>query len=284
MLSQHVLSRLVATKDEKTGRTTSEQMRTPAIVAAVMTTTRQNINPENASRFFVINTDESKEQTRRIHTAQRGKYTLEHYRVKEEVTPVIIRKHQAAQRLLKKIAITNDFMQYLDFPDSIMRVRRDHERFIDLIACVCFLRQYQKKLENNGSFDYIECDIEDYRIAYNIMINGVLASTMIELPKSAVELYETLRELAKKEAKEKNLKTTEISFTQRSIREQTAYGQSWIRENMRKLVEYEYVAVVRNFKRGERGSYRLKDDAAIEKIDLSMIPTPTDMERLLNKR
>jgi DNA primase len=282
MLSLHMLSRHVAVKDEKTGKTTTEQMKTPAIVAAVMTTTRQNINPENASRFFVINTDESKEQTRRIHAAQRGKYTLEQYRINNEVTPDIIRKHQAAQRLLKKIAIANDFMQYLDFPDTLMRVRRDHARFIDLIACVCFLRQYQKELKNNGSFDYIECDIEDYRIAYNIMVNGVLASTMLELPRGATELYNSLRELAKTQAKKKNLKVNEVTFTQRELREQTGFGQSWIRENMRKLVEYEYISVQRNFKRGERGAYRLKDDSDIEKIDLSMIPTPEEMEKLIS--
>jgi DNA primase catalytic core len=283
MLSLHVLSRLVATKDEKTGRTTTELKKTPAIVAAVMTTTRQNINPENASRFFVINTDESKEQTRRIHAAQRGKYTLEQYRINNEVTPDIIRKHQAAQRLLKKIAIANDFMQYLDFPDTIMRVRRDHARFIDLIACVCFLRQYQKELKNNGSFDYIECNIEDYRIAYNIMVNGVLASSMIELPKSAVELYESIRSYARETAKEKHLKPEEVSFTQRDIREQTGYGQTWIKMNMRLLVDYEYITIARGGRERAKAVYRLREDESISKINLSMIPTPAEMERLIGE-
>jgi hypothetical protein len=248
-----------------------------------MTTTRQNINPENTSRFFVINTDETKEQTRRIHAVQREKYTLARYAEKAELVPRIIAKHHAAQRLLKKVAIVNNFSEHLDFPDTIMRVRRDHERFIDLIACVCFLRQYQKELRNNGRFEYIECDLEDYRIAYDIMINGVLASTMIELPKSATELYEALHDLAKTQAKKKNLKVNEVTFTQREIREHTSFGQSWIRENLRKLVEYEYVSVHRSLKRGERGSYRLKDDAEIEKINLSMIPTPGDMEKLIDR-
>jgi DNA primase catalytic core len=283
MLSAKELSRLVTIKDEKTGQMRSELKRTPAIVAAVMTTTRQNINPENASRFFVINTDETKEQTRRIHAVQREKYTLARYTEKAGIIPDIEKKHHAAQRLLRKVAIVNNFGGLLDFPDTLMRVRRDHERFIDLIACVCFLRQYRKELANNGGLDYIECDIEDYRIAYDIMINGVLASTMIELPKSATELYSSLRELARTQAQKKNLKVNEVTFTQREIREHTGYGQSWIRENMRKLVEYEYVIRERSLKRGERGSYRLKDDADIEKIDLSMIPTPEDMERLLNK-
>jgi DNA primase len=283
MLSAKELSRLVTIKDEKTGQMRSELKRTPAIVAAVMTTTRQNINPENASRFFVINTDETKEQTRRIHAVQREKYTLARYTEKAGIVPHIVKKHHAAQRLLKKVAIVNNFSGHLDFPDTIMRVRRDHERFIDLIACVCFLRQHMKELANNGGLEYIECDIEDYRIAYNIMINGVLASTMIELPKSATELYSNLRELAKEQAKKKNLKVNEVTLTQREIRVNTGYGQSWIRENMRKLVEYEYVNRERSLKRGERGSYRLRDDAEMEKINLSMIPTPEDMERLTNK-
>jgi hypothetical protein len=115
------------------------------------------------------------------------------------------------------------------------------------------------------------------------MINGVLASTMIELPKSATELYESLHEIARAQAKKKNLKVNEVTFTQREIREQTSFGQSWIRENLRKLVEYEYVSIQRSMKRGERGSYRLRDDAEIEKINLSMIPTPDDMEKIIDR-
>ena len=113
------------------------------------------------------------------------------------------------------------------------------------------------------------------------MINGVLASTMIELPKSATELYEAIRELARTQAKKKTLKVNEVTFTQREIREQTNFGQSWIRENLRKLAEYEYISIQRSLKRGERGSYRLRDDAEIEKINLTMIPTPDDMEKLI---
>jgi hypothetical protein len=284
MLSQHELVRHVVTKDEKTGKMGTEVKRTEAIVALVLTTTRQNINPENASRFFVINTDESREQTRRIHAAQREKYTLDQYRVNSEVIPRIIAKHHAAQRLLRKIAVVNDFNRYLDFPDTFMRVRRDHMRFIDLIACVCFLRQYQKELKHNGRFEYIECDIEDYRIAYDIMLNGVLASTMFELPKATTELYAILRGFAQQQAKKKNLKANEVTFTQREIRQLSGYGQSWLRDNLRKLVEYEYIVVQRGMRRGERGSYRIKDDTEIEKIDFSMIPTPAEMEELISAK
>ena len=292
MLSAKELSRLVTIKDEKTGQMRSELKRTPAIVAAVMTTTRQNVNPENTSRFFMINTDETKEQTRRIHAVQREKYTLARYTEKAEIVPQIIAKHHAAQRLLKKIAIVNDFIEHLDFPDTIMRVRRDHERFIDLIACVCFLRQHQKEVKNNGRFEYIECDLEDYRIAYDIMvgepcrtmINGVLASTMIELPKSATELYEAIRTYTRDAAQSKHLKPVEVSFTQRDIREQTGYGQTWIKMNMRLLVDYEYLVIAKGGRERSKAIYRLREDENMANINLSMIPTPAEMEKLISAK
>ena len=283
MLSAKELCRLVTAKDEKTGQLKSELKRTPAIVAAVMTTTRQNLNPENASRFFVINTDESKEQTRRIHAAQRGKYSLERCRIKSEVIPQIVRKHLSAQRLLKKRVIVNNFTHHLDFPDTLMRVRRDHERFIDLIACVCFVRQYQKEIKQANGIEYIECGIEDYRIAYNIMLNGVLASTMIELPKSASELYEAIRSFAKESAKAAHLKPAEVSFTQREIREYSGFGHTWCKMNMRILVDYEYLIITKGGRERAKGVYRLKADESLSALNLSMIPTPDDMEKLINK-
>jgi DNA primase len=295
MLSAKELCRLVTIKDEKTGQLRSELKRTPAIVAAVMTTTRQNLNPENASRFFVINTDESKEQTHRIHASQREKYSLERCRIKSEVIPQIVRKHLSAQRLLKKRVIINNFTHHLDFPDTLMRVRRDHERFIDLIACVCFVRQYQKEVKNSGgstgspTMEYIECDIKDYRIAYEIMVNGVpagagvLASTMLELPKSAAELYEAIRSFARENAKAANLKPAEVSFTQREIREYTGYGHTWIKLNMRILVDYEYLLLARGGRERSKGVYRLRADESITALNLSMIPAPEAMEKLLNQ-
>ena len=59
MLSGKELSRLVTVKDEKTGTMKSEIMKKPVIVSAVMSGTNYGINPENASRCFVISADES---------------------------------------------------------------------------------------------------------------------------------------------------------------------------------------------------------------------------------
>jgi hypothetical protein len=283
MLSGKELSRLVTIKDPETGKMQSRVVRTPVIVSSVLSGTSHNINPENASRYFVVNADESRAQTERIHEAQREKFTLEHFRAGAGAAETIIRTHQAAQRLLEKVAIVNEFAPHLGFPTALMRSRRDHDRFLDLIASVCFVRQYQKRLEKAGNLEYIRCDLEDYRVAYRIMLEGVLASTMRELSAGAQLLYEELRKLARTEAKRQRVETTEVALTQRQIREYTALTHTWVRMNLRQLVEYEYLSV-RGGNERSKGFYRLKEDCALRETDLSMIPSPEAMSELFARK
>ena len=281
MLSSKELSRMVTTKDEKSGKMLTKTVRKDVVVSTVMSSTKTDINPENASRVFVINTDESVEQTRRIHSKQREKYSLKRYKSKTKDIPNIIRKHKSAQRMLKNYLIVNEFAEYLTFPDSLMRTRRDHERFIDLISTVCFLRQYQKqpKVEiiDNEKVKYIICDIEDYRIASRIM-RGILSATLINLPKGALTLYEEIRKLCKSHADAQGVDATEIGLTQREIRESTGLPQMFVKRNINELTEYEYIKKP-SLTRGKRGSYHLVRDENINLIDQSAIPTVEDMEK-----
>jgi DNA primase catalytic core len=284
MLSSHELSRLVVTKDLKTGELTSRTVRSPVVVAAVMSSTRAEMNPENASRAFLVNADESREQTRRIHESQREKYSLARHGREKSTIPRIVRAHRAAQRLLSPRTIVNPFGSRLCFPDALMRSRRDHERFVDLIAGVCFLRQFQKtekeaRDEQTGEgMRYIECDLADYRIAHAILC-ATLPATLSSFPPSALELYEAVRELLKAKAAREGLKPTEVSLGQREIREATGFNQRWIKRYMQLLAEWEYLTVRGGRSRGSRNSYRLVCDEPIHLVDLSMIPSPEAMER-----
>ena len=284
MLSAKELSRLVTMKDQKTGELRTRLVKTRAIVATVMTSTRYEVNPENASRSFMIDADESKEQTRRIHERQRMKNTHERYDEKTKYVPRILEKHHAAQRLLVQRVIMNPFAKFLDFPDTLMRTRRDHDRFLDLIVAICFTRQFQKEtLRRDDGVEYIECDLDDYRIAYEIMIQAVLSSTMNELPAGSVALYDELRTLARREARKAGIEPHEASLTQRDIREFTGRGQSWIKQQLRLLVDYEYVARARGGGARTKGHYRIRSDESIEALDFSMIPKPEEIERCMNE-
>ena len=272
MMSGKELARLVTVKDEKTGKMTSRLIRKKVIVSAVMSSTSTQINPENASRCFVVNTDESEDQTKAIHKRQREKYSLETYRRKEEQAPRIIRTHRAAQRLLQPRVIVNPFAGALDFPSSLMRSRRDHERFVDLIACVCFLRQYQKQEKDEKGKRYIECDLEDYKVAYRIM-KRILSSTMTTLPRSAVLLYEQLKGIIKAKAEKDGLFVTDIWVTQREIRETSGLSHDLVKKNIRLLAEYEYVKV-KGAGRGMTRRYSLASDSDLVLFDESAIPSP----------
>ena len=276
MLSGKELSRLVTTKDEKTGRMTSKLVRKKVVVSAVMSSTSTEINPENASRCFVVNTDESQRQTKEIHKRQREKYSLEAYKRKEELLPEIIKTHQAAQRLLKNRVIVNPFAGELDFPSSMMRSRRDHERFVDLIACVCFLRQYQKEEKNDQGKHYIECDLEDYKVAYRIM-KTLLSSTMTTVPRSAVLLFDELKAIIKAKAEKDGLFITDIWVTQREIREVSGLSHDLVKKNIRILCEYEFVKV-KGSSRGMTKRYGLASDSDLVLYDDSVIPPPEKLE------
>ena len=252
MLSSGELSRLVTTKNEKSGQLTSKVVRKKVKVAMVMSSTEEYINEENASRCFLIGTDESQEQTQAIHKRQRQKYSLEAYRKQREAIPAISARHQNAQRLLEPRIIINPFAEALDFPSKQMRTRRDHERFIDLIAAVCFLRQYQKP---PAATPHIECDIEDYRVAYRIM-SAILPSTLGTLPASALRVYEPFRALVETRSAKLGIKEDKLWITQRELREYSGLGHDQIKKNLRTLAEWEYIRV-KGSSRGMRLRYGL---------------------------
>ncbi len=277
MLSAKKLSRLVALKDPKTGRMSTKLVSRRALVSLVMSSTRHEVNPENASRSFVLDSDESREQTRRIHAKQQKKYSLQRYRERSEEKPGVIRRHHAAQRLLRGRIIVNPYGDRLSFPDTLMRARRDHERFQDLIACVCYLRQFQKTVRQAEGVEFIECDIEDYRIAYDIMVTGVLSATLRELPGSAFELYDLVRTMVRKRARTENIEVEQVRFTQRELREFTGLNHTHIKRTVRLLAEYEYIVKERGSER-TRSFYRLRGDEDISSLDFSVIPAPEEIE------
>ena len=276
MLSSRELSRLVTLKDEKTGELSSRMVRKPVVVSCALSTTNPQVNPENASRFFVVGADESQEQTKAIFTRQRGKYSVERYRDGDRATAQITHRHHAAQRLLSPRLIVNPFAECLEFPSKLMRARRDHERFLDLIASVCFLRQHLKQEKQREGVHYIECDLTDYRAAYRVM-SRVIACTYSALPQAVTGLYEALRLVCKKKATEQKVAADEVSVSQRELREATGVVAHTVKRSLRLLVDWEYLAVEGSRRRGSRICYRLVRDEAAAELSEGSIPSPEEV-------
>jgi len=280
--ASHRLRRGVVVQDPKTGKNETEFITTRAVVACALTGTSRDINPENASRNFIIEVDESAEQTARVHEKQQSKYSFERQELKATIIPDMIKAYHAAGRLLRKVFIVNDFAKSLRFPTNLMRTRRDHERFIDLIASICFVRQYQKKHYIRNNLEYIKCDLTDYKYAYEIIMK-ILSSTLFELTSGTIDFYEKLRDLSRKLARKKNLEASDVSITQRDMREYTGFGHEWVKKQFRILVEYEYALLARGGKARVKAFYRIREDKPINKVDLSMIPAPDEMAVIIDK-
>jgi len=271
MLSAKELSRMVVTKDERTGKLASKVVRQKALVSLMMSTTSHEMNPENASRSFFIHADESEEQTKRIHQQQNKKYTLEEMRRRRELAPAVIAKHQAAQRLLRPVVIVNPFAGGTGtlgidapgkpFPSSLMRSRRDNKQLNELTAAVCYLRQYQKQVKKAGGLEYVECDETDVKTAWDLFTQGIMSATYLELPVSLVKLYEEIRRLCRSQAETAGLAITDVSFDQSLIRKSVRWlGNESIKKYLRKLVSLEYLVTKSGFGRGQRVRYQLASD------------------------
>jgi len=288
MQSENELSRLVTLKDPKTGELQSREIRHKVRIAFMMSSTALYLNPENASRCLVLHVDESAEQTERVLKKQRHKRTFKGYIEEANLIPEIIKKHRAAQTLLEKLPVFNPFAPYLTFPKIRTTMRRAQEQFLSLIDASCLLRQLQKERftktdpATGNAVAGIECDIEDYRIAYVLFTKGVMGRYYSDLPQGAKDLYEIIRRMIKELAAKEKLKTTEMTFIQKQVRELTMLGADSIRKYIQLLVGYEYLQVIGGKRHGTRFCYRLREEKAIDELDISVIPTPEEMEKRIN--
>jgi hypothetical protein len=105
-----------------------------------------------------------------------------------------------------------------------------------------------------------------------------LPATLSSFPPSAIELYEAVRDLLRAKAAREGLKVSEVSVTQREVREACGFNQRWIKRYIQLLAEWEYLVVVGARSRGSRNAYKLFRDEPIHLVDLSMIPSPEAME------
>jgi len=281
LISKKSITKAIPMKDPTSGQIKTVSITVNGPVSLVETTTNGEINPENLNRCFVLGIDESEEQTRLIHDLQRRNYTLEGQLRKRQLHK-ILEKHIYAQRLLRKILVVNPFAEFLSFPSSKLKTRRDHEKFLRLINAICFLHQYQrkvktKKLDGGEPFEYIECTLEDYAIAYELLSDGVLDHTLDDLPSPARKLLELTKKYLHRRAGAEQASVEKLIFERKDIREYTSWSFAQVRNNFRILRDYEYIQLIKA-KNGLANQYRLNGNYS--DLDfLNKILSPEDLRR-----
>jgi len=240
--SEHELVLAVTVRDPEGGMPQTKMKRVKGPVAQFTTSTRPETDYELANRYLVLSVDEGREQTRRIHAAQREAETLRGM-LRSMDREEVLRTHHNAQRLLRPLRVNNPLAEQLSFPDDRLRLRRDHQKYLGLIRTVAFLRQYQKPIrscEHRGqTIQYVEVDADDLALTHRLAAE-VLGRSLDELAPPTRSFLLALHEMVRTIAAAESIPIESVRFTRRLARERTGWGVTQVREHLEKLLELEY--------------------------------------------
>jgi DNA primase catalytic core len=257
--SEKQLVLAVTVRDPEGGLPETKLKKVDGPVAQLMTSTQAELDYELANRYLVLTVDEDREQTRRIHAAQREAETLAGLLRKLEREDVL-KTHHNAQRLLRPLRVVNPFAQLLTFPDDRLRLRRDHQKYLGLIRTVAFLRQYQKPVKScdyrGQTVQYIEVDEDDLRLAHPLAAH-ILGRCLDELAPPTRAFLMELHKLVARIEQEKSVKREHVRLTRREIRETVGWSEAQVRRHLDRLVELEYAVCHRVPGTGARFTYEL---------------------------
>lgn len=213
-------------KDSDTGRQQTQHYQVEGPVMMFLTTTAENPDPELQNRCITLRVNETPEQTAAIHERQRMAYTLNGH----NDVDAIYQLHQNAQRLLQPLKVVIPWTDKLTFRSDQTRMRRDHVKYLSLIASLTLLHQFQREQQDGC----VIATKEDVEVANNLA-NEALGKSLGSLMPQTRQLLLLLDEYVPKS------KRSEVRFTQRELRERFGWGDFQLRRHLQRLVELEYV-------------------------------------------
>ncbi len=245
-------------KDATSGLLVTHEYRVEGPVMLFLTTTAIDIDEELLNRCIVLSVNESREQTRAIHVAQRRRQTLEGLLADEDAR-AIAALHRDAQGLLEAVKVVNPFADDLTFLDDKTRMRRDHMKYLTLIQSIALLHQHQRtvhEVEHRGrAVRYIEVEAADIQLA-NRLAHEVLGRTLDELPPQTRTLLHILDAWVSEECARLHVRRAELRFTRREVRGLTGWGDTQLKVHLARLASLEYILAQR-MKAGQAHAYEL---------------------------
>jgi DNA primase len=245
-------------KDPVSGKHVTHDYTVEGPVMIFLTTTAQDVDEELLNRCVVLTVNEEQEQTRAIHQKQREAQTIEGMWAQDDRAE-IVKLHRNAQRLLRPLRVVNDHVQHQTFPDSMIRTRRDHAKFLTLISAIALLHQHQREIKTNTrkgkTLEYIEATAEDVKLAMQL-VNEVLTPSLEELQTQTRRLLLLLDTMVTGECARLGIERLDYRFTRATVRQYTRWGDTQLRVHLRRLEELEYL-IVRHGAPGQTFIYQL---------------------------
>jgi len=155
--------------------------------------------------------------------------------------------------------VVNQHVQHQTFPDSMIRTRRDHTKFLTLISAIALLHQHQREIKRNTrkgkTLEYIEATGDDVKLALQL-VNEVLTPALEELQAQTRRLLLLLDTMVSGECARLNIERLDYRFTRATVRQYTRWGDTQLRVHLRRLEELEYL-IVRHGAPGQTFVYQL---------------------------
>jgi hypothetical protein len=247
-------------KDPASGQMKNREQVVQGPAGFLISTAGTQMDEEMKSRFLTLGMDESAELTARILARQREDLTIEGY-FRKKKRDMVIKKHQAVQRMLKEILIIDPKPDAYPFGSVALWARRDQPKVLSLLKAIALLFQYQREVktgidEETGEVaEYIEAGEADWKQA-EPLIAYLMQSAQSELPKQSQALNEKIKGLAKARLSDLSASSGEIGFTNRDLCELTGWSLWQVKTYIRPLIEHEYIWV-RQGKKGQEYRYEL---------------------------
>ena len=253
LLSRGVLRKAVPVKDAG-GQMQTVIRETRGPIGFLEGTAQVFINPENENRCLLVHLDDSSEQTRRIHQAQRDFFTPEG-RERARQAQKIRRLHQVAQRLLQPCRVDIPFVHLLKFPCHWTRTRRDHRKFLLMLSTVTYLHQYQRPTYRENGQPVVVADIRDYRYAY-ALAPMILQPAVSDLTDKHQELLDGIDDFVREQAEVLKIDRHDVIFTRGEICRRLNWQLHQLRGYLPLLVDLEYLIQLSSPGKGVTHKYR----------------------------
>ena len=246
MISDGRLSALVSAS-QKSGphKTVHVQQEGPISFIESTTLGVQDIFNEDRTRYLLLCSDESIDQTRAIiDEIARSASAPGDPDTPDSITAL----HHTAQRLLKPHDVVIPFAQELKdcLPLERIEVRRTFGHLMGLIQAVALLFQRQRQRNENGQI--IAC-AEDYRIVRKYLIGPLATSLGSILTPGAEALFDVVASMDE--------------FTVYDVEPKVPYGIGTVRTRMRELVAAGQIRQIEHAKGRSAAKYAVVKDAPV---------------------
>ncbi len=245
-------------KDPVSGKHVTHDYTVEGPVMIFLTTTAYDVDEELLNRCIVLTVNEEQEQTKAIHQKQREAQTLEGMWEQEE-RDAIVKLHRNAQLLLRPLRVVNEHVRQQTFPHSMIRTRRDHQKFLTLVQAIALLHQHQREIKSSTRDDktreYIEATADDVKLALQL-VTEVLTPSLEELQAQTRRLLLLIDTMVSGECARLGIERLDYRFTRATVRQYTRWGDTQLRVHLRRLEELEYL-LVRHGAPGQTFVYQL---------------------------